>query len=71
MRRRAAILGWAGLGGLCGGLLLYGMRSSGKLSKLSTTTGAALLSRSLADQPIDSWKDVLPGGALLPFSGGD
>src|SRR5205823_10363957 len=25
MRRRAAILGWAGLGGLCGGLLLYGM----------------------------------------------
>jgi len=25
MRRRVAILGWAGLGGLCGGLLLYGL----------------------------------------------
>src|SRR5437667_2393526 len=25
MRRRVAILGWAGLGGLCAGLLLYGM----------------------------------------------
>src|SRR6266853_611786 len=25
MQRRVAILGWAGLGGLCGGLLLYGL----------------------------------------------
>src|SRR6266478_8494503 len=25
MERRVAILGWAGLGGLCGGLLLYGL----------------------------------------------
>jgi len=25
VQRRVAILGWAGLGGLCGGLLLYGL----------------------------------------------
>src|SRR5260370_34581032 len=25
MQRRVAILGWTGLGGLCGGLLLYGL----------------------------------------------
>src|SRR5437870_8293490 len=28
MRRRVAILGWAGLGGLCAGLLLYGLSAA-------------------------------------------
>lgn len=50
-----------------GGLLLYGIKSSGKISKLATTAGAGLLSRSLADQPIDSWKDIIPTGALMPL----
>lgn len=45
-------------------LMLYGMKTTGKVAKLAATSGAGLLMRSIADEPIDSWRDVLPANSF-------
>ena len=48
-----------------GGLLLYGSQAKGKLAALATTAGTGLLSRSLADEPIADWQEILPKEHLM------
>lgn len=46
-------------GAVGGGLLLYGMNASGKLSRLAATAGGTLLVRSLKDEPIRHWTEII------------
>jgi hypothetical protein len=55
MQRRVAILGWAGLGGLCGGLLLYGLGAA--QAPQSEMVGAGLAAAPPRGTP--------PGGTAL------
>jgi uncharacterized membrane protein len=53
------------VGAVGGGLMVYGMRASGKMSRVAVTTGAGLLARSVTDKPIHDWADVLKPQSLL------
>ncbi len=53
------------VGALGGGLMVYGMRASGRMSRVAVTTGAGLLARSVTDTPIQDWADILKPQSLL------
>ena len=48
-----------------GGLMLYGNKSHGKLSRAAVTAGMGLVARSLLDQPVREWKDVIQPESIL------
>lgn len=52
-------------GAVGGGLIYYGSKSTGRFGKLAAAAGTAMLMRSLRDEPIQAWTDVVKPRMLL------
>lgn len=42
-----------------GGLMVYGMRAEGRVAKIASTAGLTLVTRSVTDNPIHDWAEVM------------
>jgi hypothetical protein len=52
-------------GAIGGGLMMYGNRATGKTARLAAVTGMGLVTRSILDQPVRGWQDVIKPRTLL------
>ena len=50
-----------------GGLLVYGLRSSGRTRKIATTAGAALVARGLTGRPFEGLGDLMNPARAFGF----
>jgi hypothetical protein len=50
-----------------GGLLVYGLRSSGRTRKIASTAGAALIARGLTGKPFEGFGDLMNPARAFGF----
>jgi len=53
------------VGAIGGGLLLYSLRTEGKMARIAASAGSAMLVSCVNDTPIRSWKEIVKPRVLL------